>query len=198
LDVDIYDDHGNPAKEGYLVIKKPWPGITKGLLNDDQRYIDTYWSKFPNVWYHGDRVTLDDEYMWYIAGRVDDIIKISGHRVDPGEIEQVVTSFHEVVEAAAVGIPDEITGESIYVYCVLRNKTVLEPELSNIRENIQTLLISEIGKFLLPKSINFVLELPKNRAGKILRRLIRQRIMNEKISDSDLLLVENPESLKKI
>lgn len=198
LDADIYDDYGNSAKEGYLVVKKPWPGMTKGLLNDDKRYIDTYWSKFPNVWYHGDKVTLDDKYMWYITGRVDDVIKISGHRVDPGEIEQVVTRFPEVIESAAVGIPDEITGESIYVYCVLRNNNISEPNLFIVRENIQRLLISEIGKFLLPKSINFVFELPKNRSGKILRRLIRQRIMNEKISENDLLLVENPESLKNI
>ena len=198
LDADIYDDYGNSAKEGYLVVKKPWPGMTKGLLNDDKRYIDTYWSKFPNVWYHGDKVTLDDKYMWYITGRVDDVIKISGHRVDPGEIEQVVTRFPEVIESAAVGIPDEITGESIYVYCVLRNNNISEPNLFIVRENIQRLLISEIGKFLLPKSINFVFELPKNRSGKILRRLIRHRIMNEKISENDLLLVENPESLKNI
>ena len=198
LDADIYDDQGNSATEGYLVIKKPWPGITKGLLNDDKRYIDTYWSKFPNVWYHGDKVTLDDECMWYITGRVDDVIKISGHRVDPGEIEQVVTSFHEVIESAAVGIPDEITGESIHVYCVLRNNSISESVLPNMRERIQRLLISDIGKFLLPKRINFVLELPKNRAGKILRRLMRQRIMNEKISENDLLLVENPDSLKYI
>ena len=198
FDVDIFDDAGNSVNNGYLVIKKPWPGITKGLLNDNDRYISTYWSRFPNVWYHGDKVALDDENMWYITGRVDDVIKISGHRVDPGEIEEAITSYPDVIETAAVGIPDEITGESIYLYCVLRPSNFSEIHLSEVKENLQKLLISKVGKFLLPKAINFVEDLPKNRSGKILRRLIRLKIMNHVISENDLLIVENPESLQNI
>lgn len=198
FDIDIYDNEGKSVDNGYLVIKKPWPAMTMGLLNDNDRYITTYWSKFPNIWYHGDRVAIDKQNMWYITGRVDDVIKISGHRIDPGEIEEVLTTHPKVVESVAVGIPDEITGESVYVFCMLKETNMTDWQLLATKEDLKRLLSQKIGKFLLPKDIRFVGQLPKNRSGKILRRLIRQKLMNSSITNDDLLIVENPESLKTI
>jgi acetyl-CoA synthetase len=198
LDVDIYDEEGNSVNSGYLVIKKPWPAMTRGLLNDEDRYIKTYWSKFTNAWYHGDKVLIDKQNMWYISGRVDDVIKVAGHRIDPGEIEEILTSHPDVVESAAVSIPDAVTGESIYVFCILRDSKITIEQILATKETLKRLLREKIGKFLLPKDIYFVSELPKNRTGKILRRLIRQKLVHGYIATDDLLIVENPGSLKAI
>ena len=198
LDVDILNDQGKSVDDGYLVIRNPWPGMTKGLLNDDERYMYTYWSKFPNIWNHGDKVRRDSQNMWYISGRVDDVMKISGHRIDPSEIEEVLTSYSGIIESAVVGIPDELSGESVCVFCVLNNADITNRTNSSIKQDLEKLLISRIGKFLLPKAIYFVNDLPKNRSGKILRRLMRKKLLDIDISNDDLLLVENPESLRSI
>jgi acetyl-CoA synthetase len=198
FDVDIYDEEGKSVDSGYLVIKKPWPAMTRGLLNDDDRYIKTYWSRFPNAWYHGDKVMIDKQNLWYISGRVDDVIKVAGHRIDPSEIEELLTSHSDIVESAAVSIPDEVTGESIYVFCVLRDFKKTDDQMFSIKENLKRLLSEKIGKFILPNDIYFVSELPKNRAGKTLRRLIRQKLLYGEITSDDLLIVENPDSLKAI
>lgn len=198
LDVDIFNDEGRSVDNGYLVIKNSWPGMTRGLLNDGKRYLKTYWSKFPNIWYHGDKVQLDKSNMWYITGRTDDVIKISGHRIDPSEIEEVLTSYPVVIESAAIGIPDILTGESVCIFCVLNDPKVTNLVISSMKQDFEKLLISKIGKFLLPKSYYFVNELPKNRSGKILRRLIRKKLLNIDISKEDLLIVENPGSLRSI
>ena len=195
LDVDILDDQGNSVNDGYLVIRNPWPGMTRGILNDEARYMHTYWSKFPNIWNHGDKVRTDSQNMWYISGRVDDVMKISGHRIDPSEIEEVLTSYSGIVESAAVGIPDDLTGESVCIFCVL-NTADMAKRTNALKKDLEKLLTSRIGKFLLPKSIYFVNELPKNRSGKILRRLMRKKLLDIEISKDELLLVENPESLK--
>jgi acetyl-CoA synthetase len=195
LDVDILDDQGNSVNDGYLVIRNPWPGMTRGILNDEERYMHTYWSKFPNIWNHGDKVRTDSQNMWYISGRVDDVMKISGHRIDPSEIEEVLTSYSGIVESAAVGIPDDLTGESVCIFCVL-NTADMAKRTNALKKDLEKLLTSRIGKFLLPKSIYFVNELPKNRSGKILRRLMRKKLLDIEISKDELLLVENPESLK--
>lgn len=198
FDVDIYNEEGESVDNGYLVIKQPWPAMTRGLLNDDDRYIKTYWSRFPNIWYHGDKVMIDKQNMWYILGRADDMIKVAGHRIDPSEIEEILTSYSEVIESAAVSIPDEVTGESVHVFCVLRDFKKTPKQIFIIKENLQELLREKIGKFLLPKEIHFVNDLPKNRAGKTLRRLLRQKLVGEEITNDDLLIVENPDSLKDI
>ncbi len=196
LDVDILNDHGKSVDDGYLVIRNPWPGMTKGILNDEERYMQTYWSKFPNIWNHGDKVRTDSQNMWYISGRIDDVMKISGHRIDPSEIEEVLTSYSGIIESAAVGIPDELSGESVFIFCVMNNADMTNETRSLIKKDVEKLLIDRIGRFLLPKAIYFVNELPKNRSGKILRRLMRKKLLNIDISKDDLLLVENPESLK--
>ncbi|MDN5846063.1 MAG: AMP-binding protein [Candidatus Nitrosocosmicus sp.] len=196
LDVDILNDQGKSVDDGYLVIRNPWPGMTKGILNDEERYMHTYWSKFPNIWNHGDKVRTDSQNMWYISGRIDDIMKISGHRIDPSEIEEVLTSYSGIIESAAVGIPDAISGESVCIFCVMNNADMTYQTYSLIKTDLEKLLTNRIGKFLLPKAIYFVNELPKNRSGKILRRLIRKKLLDIDISKDDLLLVENPDSLE--
>jgi len=198
FDVVIYNEEGESVDNGYLVIKQPWPAMTRGLLNDTDRYIKTYWSRFPNIWYHGDKVMIDKQNMWYILGRADDMIKVAGHRIDPSEIEEILTSYSEVIESAAVSIPDEVTGESVHVFCVLKDFKKTPKQIFIIKENLQELLREKIGKFLLPKEIHFVNDLPKNRAGKTLRRLLRQKLVRDEITNDDLLIVENPDSLKDI
>lgn len=196
LDVDILNDQGKSVDDGYLVIRNPWPGMTKGILNDEERYMHIYWSKFPNIWNHGDKVRTDSQNMWYISGRIDDVMKISGHRIDPSEIEEVLTSYSGIIESAAVGIPDELSGESVCIFCVMNDADMANQTHSVIKKDLEKLLTNRIGKFLLPKAIYFVNELPKNRSGKILRRLMRKKLLDIEIPKDDLLLVENPESLK--
>lgn len=113
FDADVFDDEGKPAKQGYLVIKKPWPSMTIGILKNRDKFIEIYWSKYKDTWYHGDVVSIDSDGLWYILGRADDIIKISGHRIGSAEIEAAITSHPAVAEAMAIGVPDELKGQSI-------------------------------------------------------------------------------------
>ena len=110
-------------KNGYLVIKSPWPSMTRGLLNDNQRFVETYWSKFENIWFHGDYVYIDKDNLWYMQGRTDDVINVSGHRMSTAEIEHALISHEKISDAASIAIPDEITGEAIVVFFVADNKT---------------------------------------------------------------------------
>ena len=109
---------GNETNNGFLVIKKPWPSMTRGLLNDSDKFIENYWSKYKNIWFHGDMIEIDSDGYWYITGRIDDVIKVSGHRLGSNEIENILMSNEFVSEAIVVGIPDEIRGESIACYIV--------------------------------------------------------------------------------
>lgn len=197
FDVDIFDDNACSTDNGYLVIKNAWPSMTKGLLNDNARYMSTYWSKFPNVWFHGDKVKIDKNNRWFILGRIDDMVKISGHRIDPSEIEEILAGNTFIAETAVIGIPDSITGECLYAFCVLKNKSEL-PQLEDIQKDLQQMLIKKIGKFATPKKFFFVNDLPKNRSGKILRRLIKQKVLGNEVTASDLLILDNPSSLGAI
>lgn len=193
MNLDVFDDHGIPVrqKNGYLVIKSPWPAMTKGLLNDDSRYLQTYWSHFENVWFHGDYVFVDEDGLWYMKGRTDDVINVSGHRMSTVEIEQVAISHIKVSDAASISIPDDITGEAIVVFFVSENKLdkCLEKELSNY-------ISEKIGKIARPKLIYQISELPKTRTGKIMRRLLKSKLMG--IEMGDLSSLENPQVLNEI
>ena len=124
MNLDVVDDDGNSVrnKNGYLVIKAPWPSMTRGLLNDNQRFVKTYWSKFEDVWFHGDYVCIDKDNLWYMQGRTDDVINVSGHRMSTAEIEHALISNEKISDAASIAIPDEITGEAIVVFFVCRQK----------------------------------------------------------------------------
>ena len=190
IDLDIFDEQGNSIKntKGYLVIKQPWPGMTNSLLNDDERYFETYWSKFKDVWFHGDYVLKDNDGLWYMHGRTDDVINVSGHRLSTAEIEQAVLSHSDISDAAAVSIPDEITGEAVVLFIVLN-----EPGQNT---DIKSHIARHIGKIALPKKVIILSDLPKTRTGKIMRRLLKSKILGEDLGDISSL--ENPKILDEI
>lgn len=192
MNLDVFDEDGKSLKnkKGFLVIKSPWPAMTKGLLHADDKYIETYWSKFDNIWFHGDYVLVDDDGLWYMHGRVDDIINVSGHRMSTAEIEQTVLSHEMVSDAASISIPDEITGEAIVIFIVLDEKR------DNIIEEITQFVSEKIGKVAKPKFVFQISELPKTRTGKIMRRLLRSKLLDEKLGD--LSSLENPYVLDEV
>ncbi len=193
MNLDVFDDDGKSIrqKNGYLVIKSPWPAMTKGLLHDDQRYLQTYWSRFENIWFHGDYVYVDTDGLWYMQGRTDDVINVSGHRMSTAEIEHVVISHNKVSDAATIAIPDEITGEAIVVFFVTENKFEigLDVEISNY-------IADKIGKIARPKFVYAISELPKTRTGKIMRRLLKAKLLGSPLGD--LSSIENPLVLNEI
>lgn len=199
FDADVFDEEGNNTDKGYLVIKKPWPSMTRGILNDTGRFIETYWSKYKDVWYHGDLVFVDYDGLWYMQGRTDDIIKVAGHRIGSTEIEAAVTSHPAVAEAVAIGMPDEVKGETIAVYTVLNNKSSTRnvAYMDIIRNEIIKNVEDSIGRFACPSLIKFVNDLPKTRTGKLLRRLVRAKVSNS-TEQQDLTTIENPTSLDDI
>jgi acetyl-CoA synthetase len=190
FDADIFDEQGRSVAggEGFLVIKQPWPSMTRGLLNNPKRFIDSYWSKFKDVWYHGDIVFVDPDGLWYMRGRADDVIKVSGHRIATAEIEEAVASHPAVIEAVAVGKPDDLRGESI-VLCVVLRDGARDGELkAEIIERVE----SAIGRFASPGEVRFVSELPKTRTGKLLRRLVKAKVSGHEMQSMDIATAENP------
>jgi acetyl-CoA synthetase len=192
FDADIFNDAGKRINQGYLVIKKPWPSMTRGILDNPGRFLETYWSKYKDVWYHGDIVFIDSDGLWYMRGRVDDVIKVSGHRIGAGEVEAAAASHPAVAEAVAVGRPDELKGEAVVVCIVVKDGykagNVLAGEIIKRVEE-------SIGRFARPNEVRIVAELPKTRTGKLVRRLVKAKIAGSNISNQDLSTVENPWSL---
>ncbi len=194
FDADVFDDSGKGASEGYLVIKKPWPSMTRGLLNNPDRFIDAYWSKYKDVWYHGDIVLVDSDGLWYMRGRADDVIKVAGHRIGTAEVEAAAASHPAVAEAVAVGRPDELKGESIVVCIVIKDGCKADDLTGDIIKRVE----ESIGKFARPEEVKIVAELPKTRTGKLVRRLVRAKLAGENIGSQDLSTIENPRSLDGI
>ena len=199
FDADVFDDEGKHTNKGYLVIKKPWPSMTRGILNDESRFIETYWSKYKDVWYHGDLIFVDYDGLWYMQGRTDDIIKVAGHRIGSAEIEAAITSHPAVAEAVAIGMPDEVKGETIAVYAILNNKSLTCNATNSdvIRNEIIKNIEDSVGRFACPTLVKFVNDLPKTRTGKLLRRLIRAKMYNS-TEQQDLTTIENLTSLNDI
>jgi acetyl-CoA synthetase len=193
MNLDIFDDAGNSVRNqnGYLVIKSPWPAMTRGLLNDDKRYLETYWSRFKDVWFHGDYVYVDDDALWYMQGRADDVINISGHRMSTAEIEHAVISHPRISDAASIAIPDDLTGEAIVIFFVA------DDVLGNNLESVVSDHVSEkIGKIARPKHVIQLSDLPKTRTGKIMRRLLKSKLLGDDLGD--LSSLENPHVLDEI
>ncbi|MEK0339086.1 MAG: AMP-binding protein [Nitrosopumilus sp.] len=193
MNLDIFDDDGNSMQKqnGYLVIKSPWPAMTRGLLNDNKLYLETYWSRFDNVWFHGDYVYVDDDNLWYMRGRTDDVMNISGHRMSTAEIEHTVISHKKIFDAATIGIPDAITGEAIVVFFVTDDKKDI-----GLESEISDYISEKIGKVARPKHIFQLSDLPKTRTGKILRRLLKSKLLGADLGD--LSSLENPNILDEI
>lgn len=200
IDADVVDEGGRPVRGavGELVIRKPWPGMTRGFWkdphDDGSRYIETYWSRFADVWVHGDWARIDEDGYWYIEGRSDDTLKIAGKRVGPAEVESAAVAHPAVSEAAAVGVPHEIKGEGIVVIAVLRPGNEPSEELSrSVADKIAELL----GKPLRPEAVRFVSQLPKTRNAKILRRVIRGAYLGTQ-DLGDLSSLEDPAAVEEI
>jgi acetyl-CoA synthetase len=195
MDIDVFDDNGNPVRGqmGHLVAKQPAPSMTRGFWNEPDRYIDTYWSKWPDVWYHGDWASIDDNGFWFLHGRSDDTIKIAGRRTGPAEIEAALLEHPSVSEAATIGVPDEIKGEDIVCFVVLKPGF---KETEELKIELKNQVVKVMGKTLKPRDIKFVNDLPKTRSAKIVRRLIKATYLGKDIKDKSS--VENPQSLIEI
>ena len=195
MDIDVFDDNGKPIKgqTGHLVAKKPAPSMTRGFWNEPERYIETYWSRWPDVWYHGDWASIDDDGYWFLHGRSDDTIKVAGRRTGPAEIEAALIEHPAVSEAATIGVPDEIKGEDIVSFVVL--KSDYEPS-EQLREDLKEQVVKIMGKTLKPRDIKFVSDLPKTRSAKIVRRIIKAKFLDEDIGD--ISSVANPEAVDEI
>jgi acetyl-CoA synthetase len=196
--VDVYDDGGRPLRGavGELVCTKPWPGMTRGIYQDTERYLATYWSRWPDVWVHGDWAsvqTIDGQEEWFLHGRSDDTIKVAGKRLGPAEVESALVSHPAVVEAAAVGLPDERKGEQLWAYVVLAPDAAPEEAL---RAELVALVAEHLGKSFRPAGIRFVRALPKTRSAKVVRRVVRAVATDA--DPGDLSSLEDPAALDAI
>jgi acetyl-CoA synthetase len=193
---DVVDDAGQPVRNevGELVIRQPWPGMTRGFWRDPARYEAAYWSRFPHTWVHGDFAVVDSDGFWYILGRSDDTIKVAGKRLGPAEVESAAVQHPAVSEAAAGGVPHAVKGETVVVFVVLRPG--VEPTEA-LRAEIQAEVVRALGPALKPERVLFVTQLPKTRNGKVLRRLIRARHLG-KTDLGDLSALESPDALEAI
>ena len=193
---DVADSHGRSLRGtvGELVIRKPWPGMTRGFWRDPDKYLATYWNRHPNVWVHGDWARIDADGFWYIEGRSDDTLKVAGKRIGPAELESAATAHVAVLEAAAIGVPHELKGEAIVVFAVLR--TGYESSAAVAHEIAET-IAERLGRPLRPDVVRFVSDLPKTRNAKILRRVIRAAYLG-KDDLGDLSSLENPVAVEQI
>lgn len=195
MDIDVFDDNGKPIRGqmGHLVAKKPAPSMTRGFWNEPKRYIDTYWSRWPNIWYHGDWASIDENGFWFLHGRSDDTIKIAGRRTGPAEIEAALIEHPAVSEAATIGVPDEIKGEDIVSFVVL--KPGIKPS-EDLRNELKNQVVKIMGKTLKPRDIKFVGDLPKTRSAKIVRGAIKATYLGEQVIDTSS--IENTNALEEI
>ncbi len=192
---DVVDDKGNSVRNavGELVIRAPWIGMARGFWQDNDRYLQTYWARFADVWVHGDWALIDEDGHWYILGRSDDTLKIAGKRVGPAEVESILVNHPAVVEAAAIGVPDEVKGSAMVVFGVLLESVEAS---DNLAAELKHLIAAAMGKPLQPEKVFFVPALPKTRNGKVMRRVIRAAYLNE--SAGDLTALDNPAAVEAI
>jgi len=195
MDVDVFDDDGRPVRgrPGYLVAKKPAPSMTRGLWKDPERYIETYWSRFPGVWYHGDYALIDEDGFWYILGRADDVIKVAGKRIGPAEVETIVNSHPDVAESACIGYPHPVKGEVIVCFAIPKPGRSLGPE--QVRQ-LKEMVAQRLGKPFEPEAVVPVRDLPRTRSGKIMRRIVRDAVLGRQVEQTPVL--ENPDSVTAV
>lgn len=187
-DIAVVDENGHETasgKKGYLVIRNPWPGMLMTLWGDDEKYRNVYWSKYKNTYYPGDYAIKDSDGYFWLLGRADDILKVAGHRIGTAEIESALVSHIDVVEAAVCGIPDEIKGDAIIVFAILKQNA--KKDHDKLRSELIEIIRNGIGPIATPQQIHFVTKLPKTRSGKIMRRLLKAIAKNEKIGDISTL-----------
>ena len=195
--MDVVDDEGRSlvgtGEVGELVCRKPFPGMTRGFWRDDERYLDTYWRRFPGIWTHGDWATVDEDGYWFLHGRSDDTLNVAGKRIGPAELESAAVAHPAVSEAAAVGIPHDVKGEVAWVFCVL---VPGREGCESLALEVKSVIATELGKAFAPERIVFVPALPKTRSAKIVRRAVRAAALGD--DPGDMSSVENPDALAEI
>ncbi|NBO46102.1 MAG: acetyl-coenzyme A synthetase, partial [Actinobacteria bacterium] len=179
----IVDDAGSPVGHGhggYLVLTEPWPSMLRGIWGDDERYVDTYWSRWSGRYFAGDGAKYDHDGAMWLLGRVDDVMNVSGHRISTTEVESALVAHPSVAEAAVVGAADDVTGQAIAAFVILRKG---HADDANVAERLRAHVAHEIGAIARPKRILIVTELPKTRSGKIMRRLLRDVAESRDLGD---------------
>jgi acetyl-CoA synthetase len=192
---DVFDEDGRPVRGqvGELVITRPWPGMTAGFWRDPKRYEETYWSRWPGVWVHGDWARIDEDGFWFLQGRSDDTLKVAGKRLGPAEVESILVAHPAVAEAGVIGVPHDVKGEAVVCFVVLRPGR--EPSEA-LRAELGERVAREMGKALKPERVLFVRDLPKTRSAKIMRRVIRAAYLGRE--PGDLSSLENPDAVKAV
>jgi len=201
MDVDVVDDIGRSVRGqvGELVCRQPWPSMTRGIWKDDERYLQAYWSRFPGIWTHGDFAMVDNDGQWFILGRSDDVMNVAGKRLAPAEVESVMITHPRVAEAAAVGVPDPVKGETVWAFWVTRSDdgTEIDDQTADqVGADIAALVGRELGKPFTPSRVWRVAALPKTRSAKIMRRAIRAAALG--VDPGDLSGAENPDAVSEI
>jgi acetyl-CoA synthetase len=215
MDVDILDEDGisvEAGKVGELVIKQPWIGMARGFWQEKERYLETYWSRFKNIWVHGDWAMRDKDGHWFILGRSDDTLKVAGKRVGPAEVESLLVAHPAVTEAAVIGVPDEVKGTAMVAFVVRSRDIPVPTDAASALEKtsaasgsedkrvlaplLKALVAKDMGKPLAPSMIHFVSALPKTRNAKVMRRVIRAAYLGE--DPGDLSSLENPQAVDEI
>jgi acetyl-CoA synthetase len=193
--VDIVGPDGRPVATGQvgeLVCRRPWPSMTRGIWGDDQRYVDAYWRRFPGVWVHGDWASRDEDGYWYLHGRSDDTLNIAGKRIGPAEIESVVALHPAVAECAAVGVPDDVKGEGVWVVVVPNGDT----ETDGLEAELRALVREHLGGSFAPARVLIAAALPKTRSAKIVRRAVRAAVTGD--DPGDVSTLEDPAAIDAI
>jgi acetyl-CoA synthetase len=195
--MDVVDGEGRSlvgtGEVGELVCRKPFPGMTRGIWKDPERYLDAYWRRLPGIWVHGDWASVDEDGYWFLHGRSDDTLNIAGKRIGPAELESAAVAHPAVAEAAAVGIPHDVKGEVAWLFCTVTPGADATEELA---AEIAATTADELGKAFRPDRVIFVSALPKTRSAKIVRRAVRAKAIGE--DPGDLSSLENPEALDEI
>ena len=195
MSTEVVDDAGRPVRghKGYLVCTRPAPSMTRGIWGDPDRYLETYWSRWPGYWYHGDWASVDEDGCWFLHGRADESMNVAGRKVGPAEVEDALIEHPAVSEAAVIGVPDELKGEAIVAFVVAKPSAAIWDDLERL---LSAHLVESLGPTFKPRAIRVVHELPKTQSGKIVRRLLRQKFLGEALGD--LSTVENPHAIEEI
>jgi acetyl-CoA synthetase len=195
--VDIVDLKGEPTgnnREGYMIIRHPWPSMVRSIWGDPKRFQEQYWSRVPGAYFTGDAARRDDDGYYWVLGRVDDVMNVSGHRLSTMEVESALVHHHAVAEAAVVGKPHEITGQAVCAFVTLKKGDFDREKLSS---ELRQWIAHEIGPFARPEEIRFTDALPKTRSGKIMRRLLREIVTSNSVT-GDVTTLEDLTVLAKL
>jgi len=179
ISMDVVNEEGKPVganEEGYLVIKTPWPAMLRTVYNDPDRYVQQYWSRFPGMYMTGDSAKRDEDGYFWVIGRVDDVIKVSGYRLGTAEIESALVSHASVAEAAAIGLPHDVKGQAIHAYVILKAG---QSAGDHLVEELRNHVAHELSPIAKPEQITIVDSLPKTRSGKIMRRVLKARALGK-------------------